>query len=116
MFYVKMVYLNGHDFLNENRFLIERDIKETIDSSRIPVTSLPTHQPYDPFIRLARFALLLPPLRSRAFLFVTACEKEIGFWLIEVFERFFNPKENGHLETGGLSCNAESLVKCSDKR
>jgi hypothetical protein len=34
---------------------------------------------------------------------VTTCERENGFFLIEVFRKLFNPQNQGHLETGGLS-------------
>jgi len=37
------------------------------------------------------------PIVDRAFLNITTSEKKTGFLLIEIFERFFNPKD-GHLK------------------
>ena len=40
--------------------------------------------------------------KGNLFLFVTTCEKKIGFFLIEVFRKLFNPQNDGHLMRGGL--------------
>lgn len=37
-----------------------------------------------------------------ALLYVTTSETKNSFLLLEIFERVFNPNENGHLVAGGL--------------
>ena len=43
----------------------------------------------------------------------TVGEREISLLLIDAFEMFFNPQNDGHLGSilGGLSCNVEDMVR-----